>query len=82
MSPKRPARVPRAPSIHDEEKYTNFDDFYLGNVFERIDCKPSDFTSTAGLNNGGECIFLRIYDISSLNRGLEFLGFGFYHTSV
>ena len=36
----------------------------------------------AGLENGGECVFLRVYDISCLNKGIEIFGFGFYHTSV
>jgi hypothetical protein len=29
-----------------------------------------------------ETVYLNIYDVTSLNKALEFIGFGLYHTSV
>ena len=33
-------------------------------------------------NRKVEVVFLNIYNVSSINKFMEFLGFGFYHTSV
>ena len=33
-------------------------------------------------NNGGEGVFLRVYDLLPINRVFEWAGVGFYHTSI
>lgn len=33
-------------------------------------------------NRPKETVYLNIYDVTSLNKALEFVGFGLYHTSV
>jgi hypothetical protein len=83
-SPKKPCFRPIwEPSLNGEEdKYATFEEYYKDNVMQRIECKPSDYCSMAGLQNGGECVFLWVYDISFLNTAIEMFGFGFYHTSV
>ena len=41
-----------------------------------------DTRERAHFKNGAEGIFLRVYDVVVANRVLEYLGIGFYHTSI
>ncbi len=70
-----------------DSKKRNNDEFdlekaYFEKIMKRIEVVPRTIDSLAGLKNGAEAIFLRVYNVSGINRVLEFSGFGFYHTAV
>lgn len=48
----------------------NFEEAYIKAILEKVDSRPSEMSSMAGLQKGGECVYLRVYDISPLNKAL------------
>lgn len=48
----------------------DFEQHYIKTILERVETWPTEMQSNAGLQKGGECVYLRVYDISPLNKML------------